>query len=227
MKLKMQNKKTGFTLIELIVVMAVFLFVIGAALGIFLSIVQHQKSVLAETQLFNQISYAEEYMSRALRMARAEDPGQNCLIDANNTDHPGYIYLLTRPDPSSGFFQGIKFLNQSDEDSFGRPMCEEFYVAPASSNDNRLVLWATRGSDAPIMLTPTALQINSVKFSINRSNGNPQSLGCNDTNQCGASKLDPVQPRVTILLNVKVAGDSQEPERIIQTTISQRNLNVK
>ena len=61
------NNNKGFTLIELIVVMTVFLLVIGAAMGIFISIVQNQKKILSEQELLNQISYVEEYMSKALR----------------------------------------------------------------------------------------------------------------------------------------------------------------
>ena len=40
---KDEKIKRGFTIIELIIVMAVFLFVIGAAIGIFISIVKNQK----------------------------------------------------------------------------------------------------------------------------------------------------------------------------------------
>ena len=111
----------GFTLIELIVVMAVFLFVIGAAMGIFISIIQNQKKVLSEQQLLNQISYAEEYMSKAMRMAKVEE-NENCLIDSQGTDYPGYIYLLTRYDINSQLYRGIKFINQNSS------ICQEFFL---------------------------------------------------------------------------------------------------
>ena len=106
------SQNRGFTLIELIVVIAVFVFIIGAAIGIFLSVVQNQKKILAEQQFMNQISYAEEYMSKALRMAAVDIDG-SCLIDphGSNQSNPGYIYLLTRYDTSKGLFKGIKFKN--------------------------------------------------------------------------------------------------------------------
>ena len=84
--------------------MAVFLFIIGAAIGIFLSIVQSQKRVLSEQQLLNQISYAQEHMSKALRMA-------NTAID-DSCIPKGYVYLLTRYNTNSQLFGGIKFINQ-------------------------------------------------------------------------------------------------------------------
>ena len=71
-KIIKEKKSAGFTIIELIVVMAVFLFVIGAAISVFISIIQHQKRVLAEQQILNQISYVEEYMSKSLRTANTE-----------------------------------------------------------------------------------------------------------------------------------------------------------
>lgn len=210
----------GFTLIELIVVMAVFLFVIGAAITIFISIVQHQKRVLAEQQLLNQISYVEEYMSKALRMANADNLG-SCL----GLDNTGYIYLLTRYDLVSQVFKGIKFINQSDNNA-----CQEFFLDSGDAS-TQLVLKEEKNNNPGTItpLTPDNLQINYIKFSINGSNGSTfTSLSCPTNLQCGASNADTTtQPRVTILLDVKIPGDSQEPDRIIQTTVSQRNLNVQ
>ena len=226
-KVKKQKLKSvsGFTIIELVVVMAIFLFVIGAALVIFISVIQHQKRVLAETQFLNQISYIEEYMSKALRMAKAES-GDNCLIDwhsAGHLDHPGYIYLLTRYDSYLGAFKGIKFINQSDGNA-----CQEFFL-DNTTDPAHPVLKELKNSDSDndaIALTSTSLQINSMKFSVNGSDGSAAAAICheNPTEDCGASYEDPAQPRATIRLNVKIAGDNQT--RIIQTTVSQRNLNI-
>jgi len=216
-------KNKGFTIIELIVVMAVFLFIIGAAIGIFISIVQHQKRVLAEQQILNQISYVEEYMSKALRMAKAET-SEGCL----NADNPGYIYLLTRYDLALQTFRGIKFLNQSEVDSFGNPLCQEFFLD--NSDPANVVLKelknSTNSSNA-VAITSKSLKINFVKFSINGSGGSTfTSDSCPSTMRCGASSADLVQPRVTVLLNVSIPGDSQGVSRTIQTTVSQRNIVV-
>ena len=259
----MQNIKLskGFTLIELIVVMAVFLLIIGAAIGIFLSIVQNQKRVLSEQQLLNQISYVEEYMSKALRMAKTEPATDSispepCLKDysigLDPADHPGYVYLLTRPD-SNGIFRGIKFINHSDGDA-----CEEFYLDTSTTpyvlkelklnvctedNDcesgqtcdttNRLCKILTgQESNYTVPLTSTNLQFdtsNPVRFSVNGSNGSnndtAHSSVCHGTSyDCGASNTDRIQPRVTILFKITLPGDNQP--RTIQTTVSRRTLNV-
>lgn len=186
----------AFTLIELVVVMAAFLFIIGAAAGIFLSIVQNQKRVLSEQKLLNQISYAEEYMSKALRMAMVDTDGTACFGDSK---YAGYIYLLTHGD--SGSYEGIKFINQSDNNG----ACQEFFL------DTTGVLEETDGGGSPVALTSTDLKINFISFALNGLN-----------NLSGTSYSDAVQPRVTILLNVSIPG---EAAKTIQTTVSQRNLN--
>jgi len=240
----------GFTLIELIVVMAVFLFIIGAAIGVFVSIIQNQKKILSEQQLLSQISYIEEHMSKALRMAKMEpiDGSDPCL-----KDYPGYIYLLTRYDTNLALFRGIKFINQSG-DSSGNSICQEFFL----DTDGILkeTEWVNGVAGAAVALTSPNLQINSVRFSINGSDGSasiPNSASCPTNIQCGASNADLVQPRVTILLNANITGSGLGtgtpcnppainctngeacdlsthicvPTRTIQTTVSQRNLNVK
>ncbi|MCX6718692.1 MAG: type II secretion system protein [Candidatus Staskawiczbacteria bacterium] len=204
--LKFKNNK-GFTIVELIVVMAVFLFIVGVAIGIFLSIVGQQKKVLAQQQLLNQVSYAEEYMSKALRMATTDVSG-NCLGE----DHMGYIYLLTRTSASGG----IKFINQSNG------YCQEFFFDNYIHGDlnSPMVLKELKGANgvsngndddaAPII--SGNLQITSANVYFNG--------GLSD----GVSNADNVQPRLTIFFNINVLGESAMP---VQITVSQRNLNVK
>ena len=201
----MENFKKGFTIIELVVVTAVFLFIIGAAIGIFISVVQNQKKVLAEQQLINQISYVEEYMSKALRVAKKSDGG-TCIPT-------GYIYLLTRYDTDKGLFGNIKFINQSDNNT-----CAEFFL-----DTDGILKEIKNGAASPVALTPASIKINYAKFSVNGSDGSAS--GCADPNSCGASETDDVQPRVTMLLNISIPGENYG--RTIQTTVSQRNLNVK
>jgi prepilin-type N-terminal cleavage/methylation domain-containing protein len=220
----MSNNK-GFTLIELIVAMAIFLFVVAGAIGIFISIILHQKRVLAEQQLINQVSYVEEYMSKALRMATYDGNGR-CLNENKG------VYLLTHPN-SSGVFMGIKFLNQSDENSLGEAVCQEFYLNGSGTAEDPYVLMEKKDSAEPVAITSQNLQLDSVnpiRFAINGLDGS--SINCDNLNGCGALDTvgpveNPVQPKVTILLNVKMPGDNQEPARTIQTTVSQRNLYAK
>lgn len=241
---------TGFTIVELIIVIAVFMFIIGAAISIFISIFQHQKRVLSEQEFINQISYVEEYMSKALRVAKVAQTSfdTECLGESN----AGYIYLLTRYDQALGTYRGIKFVNQTSTDTSGNPLCQEFFL-DNTTDSSRPVLKELKNSsndNDAVALTSSNLQINYIKFAINGSDGSSQ--GCVNTDQCGALVSDSVQPRVTILLNISMQGDSQltkttcsqttdclannacdlsthlcVPTRTIQTTVSQRNLKVQ
>jgi prepilin-type N-terminal cleavage/methylation domain-containing protein len=222
MNIKILKNKKGFTIIELVVVIAIFLFVVGAAIGIFLSIVQSQRKVLAEQQFLNQISYGEEYMSKALRMASVDETG-GCL-DGN----AGYIYLLTQPDATTHLFKGVKFINQTG-DASGNPVCQEFYLDNTTDPQNP-VLMEVRDGGTPVPITyssSSGVKVTSIRFAINGVDGSQLSAGICEGSPlaCGAKNSDESQPRVTILMNVQIPGDSQAP-RAIQTTVSQRNLNV-
>ncbi len=195
----------GFTLIELIVVMAVFLFIVGAAMGIFISIITSQRRVLAEQQFLNQISYVEEYMSKALRAAKTakvtESEDIECLGEEGN------IYKLTHWDGAIGAHTGIKFINANNDDN----ICQEFYLSGG-------VLYEKKGVDSlvEIPLISSNLSIQSIKFVINGV--------IDQTNNIFPGETTSIQPKVTILLNITVPGETQP--RIIQTTVSRRTLNV-
>jgi len=73
---KMKNK--GYTLIEMLVAVAVFSIIIGAISGLFISVIRGQGRILATQKVLDETSYVMEYISRALRMAKKE-LGQGCL----------------------------------------------------------------------------------------------------------------------------------------------------
>ena len=124
----------GFTLIELIVVLALFMFIIDATVTVFVSIVHHQKRVLQQQELLHQTNYALESISRSLQMAMPDAAG-NCLYK-DAVHYPGYVYLLTHRNADSGFYGGIAFI---DKDG----VCEEFFldsdgVFKKSENKNKI-----------------------------------------------------------------------------------------
>jgi len=216
-------QKNGFTLIEVIVVMAVFLFVIGAALGIFISIILQQRNILAQMELLNEVSYIQEYVSKGMRMA-AKDLNGDCL----GSDYAGWSYLLTKPnsDTSSSnhnFYMGIKFLNQSELNKKNEPTCEEIYL------DTDGVLRETKdgASDGtlPIPLSSSKYIINSIRFGIDGYTGSSVSGPIGD--QDSSYFVSPPQAKITILMNVGLIGNTQVPAMNLQTTVSQRNIGMQ
>jgi len=112
-----EDKKSGFTLTEMLVGMAIFSLILVAVSGIFVSAIRIQKRALVAEEISRETSYLLEYMSRALRMARKDDVGggANCLAG----DKTNYEIINTATST------GIRFRNYKDQ-------CQEFYLDKAT-----------------------------------------------------------------------------------------------
>jgi len=91
--MKIQNNNRAFTLVELLVTALIFSIVIGAAMGVFVSSIKLQRYNLAHQQLLSQISYAVEYIDRAIRMARKDEIG--CIDGSNYLETASSIKFAT------------------------------------------------------------------------------------------------------------------------------------
>ena len=194
--------KNGYTLIEVLVAVGIFTILIAAPTGFFVGSLKGQLKTLSSQKLLDNTSYALEYISRSLRMAKKElstDPSAACLLEGGTALY-GYNYQITRGG------DGLKFKNYKNE-------CQEFFLdATGGSETNGQIVESKNGS-VPVALTSKDLEI--ISFKIGPSEGWNQ----DDTDQ----------PRVTLFLGIKGAkGQKPElrPEIKIQTTISQRNLDV-
>ena len=144
--MRLRNSQKGFTLIELIVVLAVFVFVIDATVTIFVSVVHHQKRIVDQQEMVNQINYATETLSQSLRNAKSDSTGA-CL---NKT---GSTYILTRR-AADGFYQGVRFI-----DSDG--LCQEFFL------DSDGAVKIVQGDGAPQPLLSEKFQVQYMRFLLN------------------------------------------------------------
>jgi len=89
--------KKGFTLIELLISMTIFSIVMISAIGLFDAGIKNQRKALALQTLSDNTSYAIEYMSRTIRMAKKD------LATGCNFENPG------------GNLSKIRFLNYHKE----------------------------------------------------------------------------------------------------------------
>lgn len=194
LKSKKNNVSAGLTLIELVVVLAIFMLIIGVTVSIFISIVQHQERVLVEQESLNQTSYIEEYISRTIRSA-VKDIAGSCL-------NSGYIYLLTHYNSSAGFYGGIKFVTKDG-------VCQEFFL------DTDGILKEIKNGQVPQGILSSKFAIKYVRFIVD-----------GDKSLNSVSGNNKVQPRVTIVLDIKTQTSLDQQEKIIQTTISNENLNI-
>jgi prepilin-type N-terminal cleavage/methylation domain-containing protein len=142
-KSKTQNPKSkilGYTLIEVLVAITIFVVIIAGPTGFFISSLKSQRKALSTMEIVDNSSYILEYISRALRMAKKDDlDGISCL----SGDKVNYEITY------SG--QGIKFKNYNGQ-------CQEFYLEGGQLKENKA------GNILPI--TPPDLEVSNLKFQI-------------------------------------------------------------
>ena len=192
------NKQRGLTLIELLVSMSIFVIISGIISGLLISGINGQRHALASQRLLDQTSFAMEYMSRSLRMAKkAEDA--TCLAQE------GSNYEITHG------VNGIKFINSLENND-----CQEFFWDDTDPDPDKRQLKQTIKMGTPDeavldLTSPSKLVVES--FSIEFT---------------GGPEID-LQPKISIAMrirdnNLKI---EDQPSIKIQTTLSQRNLDVQ
>jgi len=135
--------KKGFTLIEMLVAITIFSIVVSAISGIFISSVQNQKKVLANREVLDQLSYALEYMGRALRMAKKDLTGECVGVSGNNYGVPAT--------------STISFLNHEGH-------CQQFSLLEGKIVEQRSSDRTASNFSDPIDLTSSNIQINVLEF---------------------------------------------------------------
>ncbi len=172
----------GFSLIEIMVAAMIFSIIVAVSIGLFVSAIQAQKYILNYQQLLSQTSYALEYMSRSLRMAKKDN---GSCVNGN--------YEVSLAGDS------IKFLNNNNNE------CWKFYLY--TNGDERKLMVERSGTSYD--LTSDDLRVNSFKILLTGDSSGQQ-------------------PRVTIFLDIQGAKgvNSHFPRIKVQTTISQRDLNI-
>jgi len=159
----------GFTLIEMIVVMAVFLFIVASAIGIFISVIKSESQILSQQQALSQISYIEEYMSRAIKSAvPATSDESNCIATA------GQVYSFSGAD-TNGFHTGIRFLNSSDVKvvlGVSYNACDEFDLnAITGILEEKKAYGPNYDMNAnPVPISSSDFKISSIRFAVDGLN---------------------------------------------------------
>lgn len=184
------NMNKGVTLIEMMVAVVIFSLISGAAVGIFVSALRIQKYSLTSQKLLDQTSYATEYMSRFLRMAKKNE---DKICGGMSKDKN---YKITQGG------KGIKFVNSKRE-------CLEFFW-DTTDNQLRVNKWEEGGTKVFNAVELTSNDFKIVSFNFNISGDQPG---------------DESQPRVTMFMEIE-GKTTPLPKIKIQTTVSQRNLDI-
>lgn len=184
----MKNK--GFTLIELLVSGIIFAILMVSMIGVFVSAIRVQRYSLSQQQLLNQTSFAMEYMSRFLRMAKKDTSGCLSISNSNYEDLGG---------------AGVRFENYRGD-------CHAFYTSNRADCETVNVGGAYLCQDLDgkkLPLTSGDLVVEDFKVNLQGEGGG-----------------DDIQPRATLFLKIRGSGINP-PTLQIQTTVSQRNLDIE
>jgi prepilin-type N-terminal cleavage/methylation domain-containing protein len=182
--LRKQNT-AGFTLVEVVIVVAIFSVIITMTAGLFVAALRAERQVLETKKVLGEASYALEYMTRVLRMAKRNDDGICPFNIEYNYDVP----------PSENEIMFINAL-QGDE-------CQSFFLDTVEKQ----IKIKVHGTGLSTPLTSSTIMIENLKFEIS-----------------GEWKEDEFQPFVTIYFEAKTEKSSPVQ---VQTSVSQRNLDVK
>ena len=142
---KIIKNNKGVTLVELLVSLSLFTVLVLSSMGIFMMVVEGQRSAIATQELQNNLRYIFEVISKEVRMARGDHDGINCGITPY---YKTYNTNLTGTDSSN-----LYFMNKDGE-------C----VAYELWADNRIYM--KRGGSPYVPVTPSSLEVGSLLFHV-------------------------------------------------------------
>jgi prepilin-type N-terminal cleavage/methylation domain-containing protein len=148
--------KKGFTLIEVLVAVAIFSMLITVFAGFLVGAIKSQQKALASQELVDSVSYNLEYVSRALRMAKKDIQG-TCLTTAGAK----YNY------ETNNNRDRIRFLNYQDK-------CQEFFLEGSRLKERKSTDDTAGNFGGALPLTPAALQVLSFRIGPSDSWGQAQ-----------------------------------------------------
>ena len=191
------NNKKGFTLVEVLVAVLIFTLVVLIITSIISNSIRVQRYNLAHRELMDQTSYLMEYISRHIRMAKRLTLDIEAAMSNDCLDNVGDNYNLA---PNR-----IKFIHYKHEvggsDSF--LVCTEFALIGGALYQNSIRMSDNASVVANQRLTSDSLQV--------------QSFGIN---------VDPLKPQPLVEINSLIIDGRENTKIEIQTSISQRDLNL-
>ena len=202
----MQNEK-GLTLVEILVVIGIFAGLTTLISGIFLANHEMQRRTMAIQKTIGEMSYAIEYMGRAIRMAQNDHEGE-CLVEGIEEGKEGFTYGIPKDDEGDEQ-QGIQFIDYQEN-------CIKFFL----DEDEGIIKKGVRedGDWTEYKLTSGILKFNAFESDANVTPDNEDDLYVK-------------QPSATILLDVEAlkgeASDATWWDAEVQTTITKRRLDIE
>lgn len=197
--------KRGYTLVEVLITITVFLILVSAIFGILTSSYQVRRETLVKKEIISSLSYATGYMKYFLNNARKDDveilgETRDCL------DGDKVTFSTSSGSLPSHLFTPIVFRDSQNN-------CHAFYV----DTKNNLVDY--KAGTSPVILLPSPLKV--VSFNVHLSGEKQPSADPSGVVNCSLPNVDCLQPAVTF--SIEVQHEKFPKIRIkAQVTASQR-----
>ena len=210
--------QSGFSLIEMIVSLAVFSIVITVAVGALLMLVATNQQLQGEQSVMTNLSFTLDSMTREIRTgthyycdSQGSINGNNNIFNpSNNMDTILGLSNSDCPNGSTGArFQGLAFIEGGDS---------------ITQSDDRILYYFDRntkeiyrrvGGQAPESIVSSGIVIKKLEFFVTGS----KPLRAN-----GANTQD--QSSVTIFIEAAEKDDVTSKSYYVQTTVTQRILDI-
>ncbi len=211
----MLKNNNGYSLVEIMLAVALFAFVMSIALDIFQSVNQSQKSAMAAQTIQENLRYSLEVMSKEIRQAVRSDgvcisyfsSGGVTIIPPASPDR---VYNTGTVSTGGTSLVKVLFFKKIKKDSVGndQEICVAYYV-----DSNRIkIIRVDKASNAVLAngyITPSNINIANFTFSVY-------------DNLINIQPTVKIQPRVNLQIGAKMASGQWSQPILIQTTISSR-----
>lgn len=209
------NKQKGFTLIEMIVSLAIFAVVVTTAVGALLAIVSTNRQLQGEQSIMTNLTFALDSMTREMRTgfsyycdSESSDIG---IFSDSGTAHGSLGTYSSVQDCGSGSvddFRGVSFV-EGGHSITGSGAERILYFFDKANNDLRRKV----GDDKSQSIVSSELKIIEAQFIVTGSDQ------LSDTN-------DVKQPTITVKLAAQDKNDTSGKIYQVQTTVTQRVLDI-
>jgi prepilin-type N-terminal cleavage/methylation domain-containing protein len=196
----------GYSLVEIMLAVALFAFVMGIALDIFQSVNRSQRSAIAAQNIQENLRYALEVMSKEIRQAVRSDG------DCKNS-FTGITPATIKRVYSTGSTAGLSAENVLFFKKIEKNTNDEICVAYFVDSSRIKIIRVNKTSNAVIAngyITPANIDITKFTFSIS---DNPIIV---------FQPTDKIQPRINLQIGAEMASGQLRQPILIQTTISSR-----
>lgn len=213
MKNIFKNNQKGFTLVEAMIAVGIFTVVMTIGIGSIISVSSTQRKTQSMRAVTDNLSFLMEEMARSMRLGSyffcSEDDSPSILelVDAgveatqNGVDCKSIVFEPFWDFQAGNIDNQVMYSIRDDQDGNGTIFKKDFDNPSFDSSDL-------------LAMTPKELNIDAEKSGFTVIGAGQETFGV------------PLQPRVTIVLigTVKIGG--VETEFNLQTTVSQRLLEV-